>query len=66
MTAMRSYFDGAGGTPPTTAADDEGLARFVLWQAYCEKMPREKIDALSSAMRWDLEMLRSARIKLTS
>jgi hypothetical protein len=37
--------------------------RTKLWSTYLEKMPEDKIEVMLNAMKWDLQMKKSARRK---
>jgi hypothetical protein len=37
--------------------------RTRLWATYLRKMPEAKIDVIMAAMKWDLQMRKSARRK---
>jgi hypothetical protein len=42
---------------------DERNAWSDLWERYLTRMPREKVQIMTTAMEWDLQMLKSSRRK---
>ncbi len=42
---------------------DERNAWVNLWERYLSRMPQEKVQIMTTAMEWDLQMLKSSRRK---
>ena len=45
---------------------DERNAWMKLWNRYLSRMPQEKVQIMTTAMEWDLQMLKSSRRKSTN
>jgi hypothetical protein len=60
---MKFYYDDPNLTKEIA---NEQNAWSDLWQRYFSRMPREKVQVMTNAMEWDLQMLKSSRRKTSS